>query len=104
MPERSDISPRGIGAGAAIVLAGIAASLGAAAFIVAHVPSPATGPSRGEPPPIEGARLQTAPEEDLQAYKREKRARLDGDGRVDAGHRHIPIERAMRIGSKGRER
>ena len=97
MPERTDISPRGLAIGAAIVIAGIAASVGAAAYITDRVAAPATGPSRGEPPKIEGARLQTAPEEDIRAYEREKRERLSSTGPVDDGHVHIPIERAMRM-------
>jgi hypothetical protein len=104
MPEKSDISTRGLGIGAAIVLGGILASAGAAALISARVGAPATGPSRGEPPAIAGPRLQTAPEQDIRAYTREKRARLESYGRVDETHRHIPIERAMRILSKERER
>ena len=104
MPERSDISPRGLAAGAAIVLTGIAASIGIAALIASRVPAPATGPSEGEPPKIEGARLQTSPHQDLRAFNREKHRRLSSYGRVDEGHLHIPIERAMRILAKGRER
>jgi hypothetical protein len=104
MSEKADISGRGLGIGAAIVLGGILASLGAAAFIGARVEAPATGPSRGEPPAIAGPRLQTAPEPDIRAYTREKRARLEGYGRVDETHQHIPIERAMRILAKERER
>ena len=41
---------------------------------------------------------------DIRAYTREKRARLEGYGRVDETHQHIPIERAMRILAKERER
>lgn len=104
MPEKTDISARGLGVGVAIILTGIAASFGAAALITAHVPAPATGPSRGEPPEISGPRLQTAPEQDIRAFTREKRARLVSYGRVDDAHMHIPIERAMRILSKGREK
>ena len=104
MPERTDISPRGLAIGAAIIVAGIAASLGAAALIVARVPADATGPSAGEPPKIEGARLQTDPPQDLAALRREKDARLASFGRVDDEHVHIPIERAMRILAQGRER
>ena len=104
MPERTDISPRGLAIGAGVIVAGIALSLGAAALMVGAVKVPATGASRGEPPPIEGARLQTAPPQDLATLRREKQARLSGYGRVDEGHVHIPIERAMRILAKGRER
>ena len=104
MPERTDISPRGLAIGAAIVLAGIAASVGFAALIASRVAAPATGPSQGEPPKIEGPRLQTSPHQDLKAFDREKKARLSSYGRVDEGHLHIPIERAMRVLAKGRER
>jgi len=104
MPEKTDISARGLGVGAAIILAGILASVGAAAFISARLPAPATGPSRGEPPKIAGPRLQTAPEQDIRAFMREKRARLTAYGRVDGNHMHIPIERAMQILARGRER
>ena len=104
MPERTDVSARGLAVGAAIIVTGIAASLGAAAWIALHVAARATGPSQGEPPKIEGARLQTSPHQDLEAFQREKLQRLSSYGRVDEGHMHIPIERAMRILAKGRER
>ena len=104
MPEKTDISPRGLGIGAAIVLTGIAASIGVAALVTLKVAAPATGPSGGTPPKIEGPRLQTSPHQDLQAFLREKQARLASFGRVDDEHVHIPIERAMRILAKGRER
>ena len=104
MPEQTDISPRGLAIGAAIIVAGIAVSIGFAALVVSRVTAPATGPSQGEPPKIEGARLQTSPHQDLKAFDREKHARLSSYGRVDEGHLHIPIERAMRILAQGRER
>jgi hypothetical protein len=104
VPERTDISVRGLAIGAAIIVAGIAIALGAAALITAHVEAPPTGASRGEPPKIDGPRLQTSPREDLQAFLREKNARLASFGRVDDEHVHIPIERAMRILSQGREK
>jgi hypothetical protein len=104
MPERSDISLRGLLVGAAIILGGIAISLGAAALVALHVPAPATGPSSGEPPRITGAALQTAAREDLHSFLREKNERLHSSGRVDDQHVHIPIERAMQLLAKGRER
>jgi hypothetical protein len=104
MPEKSDISLRGLAAGAAVILAGIALSIGAAALIATHVEAPATGPSSGAPPKIEGPALQTEARQDLQSYLREKNAQLSGFGRVDDDHVHIPIERAMRILAQGRER
>jgi hypothetical protein len=104
MPERNDVSLRGIAAGAAIVAAGIVASLGGAWLVAARVGVPASGPSRGEPPAIAGAALQTAPAGDLASFRREKRARLESSGPVDADHVHIPIEQAMRILAAERER
>ena len=97
MPEPSDISLRGLLVGAAIIVAGIAISLGAAALIALRVSAPPTGPSAGEPPRIAGAPLQTAAREDLHWFLREKNERLHGSGRVDEQHVHIPIERAMQI-------
>jgi len=104
MPEKTDISPRGLAVGAAIIVTGIAASVGAAAWIASHVAARATGPSQGEPPKIEGPRLQTSAPQDLRAFLREKNARLSSFGRVDDEHVHIPIGRAMQILAKGREK
>lgn len=104
MPEKSDISLRGLLAGAVIIVGGIAVSLGAAALITARVAAPATGASSGEPPRIAGAPLQTAARQDLRSFLREKNERLHGSGRVDDQHVHIPIERAMQMLAKGRER
>jgi hypothetical protein len=101
---RDQVSLRGLAVGAGIVIAGIAISLAASALVVSLVRAPATGPSAGSEPPVAGPALQTAPRQDLAAFKREKQARLSGYGRVDAHHVHIPIERAMRILAKGRER
>ena len=97
MPERSDISLRGLAAGAGIVLGGIAASILAAALVSKLVQAPATGPSAGREPPIASAVLQTAPRENLASFVREKRERLSTYGRVDENHLHIPIDRAMQI-------
>jgi len=97
MPERSDVSVRGLGIGAAIIVGGIAASILAAALVTKWVQAPATGPSAGREPPIAGAVLQTAPRQDLAAFRREKHSRLSSYGRVDADHVHIPIDRAMQI-------
>ena len=97
MPERGDISLRGLAVGAAIVVAGIALSIGAAALLVTHVDNPTK-------PRIEGAALQTAPPQDLASFTREKEARLKSSGRVDDQHVHIPIERAMRLLAQGREK
>jgi hypothetical protein len=104
VPERSDISLRGLAAGAAIIAGGIALSLAAAALITARVSAPATGPNAGAAPQVEGAALQTAPRGDLASFIREKNGRLASYGRVDERHVHIPIERAMRILAKGREK
>lgn len=104
MPERSDISLPGIAAGVAIILIGIAVSVAGAWLIARHVDAPLTGPSRGQPPKVEGPRLQTSARDDLQAFLREKNERLSSTGRVDDQHVHIPIEQAMRMLSQGREK
>ena len=104
MPERSDVSVRGLAVGVAIILVGIVVAVVAASLLVREVDVPGTGASRGEPPKIEGARLQTAAPQDLQAFLREKNERLSSTGRVDDQHVHIPIDRAMRMLAKGREK
>ena len=104
MPGRSDISLRGLATGVAIIIGGIALSLAAAALISAHVSAPATGPSAGEAPKVEGPALQTAARGELASFLREKNQRLTSFGRIDESHVHIPIERAMHILAKGRER
>lgn len=77
MPEKADISLRGIAAGAAIIAAGMAFSLSASLIFFRQ-----EGPVA--PPAVSGPVLQIAPRQDLAAYLREKSARLRG------------IERAMR--------
>lgn len=104
MPERSDISVRGLAVGVAIILAGIALAVLAASLLVREVDVPGTGASRGEPPKIEGPRLQSSAREGLRAFQREKNERLSSTGRVDDEHVHIPIEQAMRMLARGRER
>ena len=104
MPERSDISVRGIAIGVAIIVSGIAVAVIAARLLVREVDVPGTGASRGELPKIDGPRLQTAAPQDLQAFLREKNERLSSTGRVDDQHVHIPIDRAMRMLAKGREK
>jgi hypothetical protein len=104
VPEPSDISPRGLAVGAAIIVGGIALSLTAAALITARVPAPATGPGAGEAPKVEGPALQTAARNELASYMREKNERLASYGRIDERHVHIPIERAMHVLAKGREK
>jgi hypothetical protein len=104
VPERRDISLRGIAVGIAIIVIGIGLSIAAAWLIARHVDAPLTGPSQGQAPKVEGPRLQTSAREDLQAFLREKNERLSSSGRVDDAHVHIPIEQAMRILAKGREK
>lgn len=104
MREKSDLSIRGIVIGTLVVLAGIAASLAGAWLMTRESAVPATGASRGQPPRIEGPALQTAAAQDLAAYRREKHTHLSTYGRIDDTHVHIPIERAMQILARGRER
>jgi hypothetical protein len=87
-----DISLRGIAVGLAIIVAGIVASLALARLFVR--PVEIRPPAR----PV----LQTAPQQDLAAFLREKNARLNSRGPIegDAKHQHIPIEEAMQRLSK----
>jgi hypothetical protein len=104
MHEKTDVSLRGVAVGAGIILAGIVASFGGAWLVASHVDAAPTGASQGAPPQIAGAVLQTAPPQDLAAFRREKNARLETSGPVDEGHVHIPIERAMELVAKEKGR
>jgi len=83
-----DVSLRGLAIGAAIIFAGIVASLAVARLLVRPV----------EIKPPQRATLQTAPRQDLAAFLREKNARLQSRGPIegDPKHVHIPIDEAMR--------
>ena len=83
-----DISLRGLAIGAAIIFAGILASLGIARLFVRPV----------EIKPPSRPMLQTAPEQDLAAFRHEKDERLHSRGPIegDPKHVHIPIDEAMR--------
>ena len=84
MPERSDISLRGLAIGVVIVVGAILAALGVSWFISGQVDVP--GP-------------QTAPAQDLASFLREKNERLQTGGPIEGqpNRVRIPIEQAMRI-------
>lgn len=93
--EASDLNPRGIAIGAAVVLGGIAIAVLAPWLVLAHVQAPARAPNDARPLRTPGPGLQTAGHLDLEAFLREKRSRLESSG-VDAqGHAHIAIGKAM---------
>ena len=83
-----DVSLRGLAVGAAIIVAGIAFSLGAAWLLGRPV----------QVAPPERPTLQTAPRADLAAFMRKKTQWLESRGAIegDSRHVHIPIEEAMR--------
>ncbi len=95
MPERSDLSLRGLAVGIAIIFGGIAVSLAAPWLIRSGM----TRESDAKPPAVNGPSLQTAPSLDLAAFLREKNRRLESRGPIegDPAHVHIPIEQAMQI-------
>lgn len=92
-----DVSVRGLAVGLAIIVGGIVASLLIARLFVR--------PVQIEPPshPV----LQTAPTQDLAAFRREKNERLHSRGPIqgDPKHVHIPIEEAMQrlISTRGKQ-
>lgn len=106
MRESRDISLRGIMAGLAIIVAGIAVSLAVGFLLVRFAQVPAAGASRAERPPAPPAALETVPHRDLEAFLREKRERLNSTGWVDreAGRMHIPIDEAMRMLAAGKQK
>src|SRR5690242_3056949 len=99
-PVRDDALPVGrlsqvAGVFAAIVVFAIVGSL-----VLVHLRRmppggvPVAAPTR---PPIEQPSLQTAPQDDLKAYRREQAAKLSGFGWADgaSGLVHVPIDFAM---------
>jgi hypothetical protein len=84
-------------AGAGIMVGGIAVALAGAGLVSRVVPSPVSAPNNAERPEIAGPVQRTAPSQELEAFLREKNARLHGRG-VDraTGEPFIPIEEAMK--------
>ena len=83
-------------AGVGVMVGGIAIALGGAWAASRFVPSPLAAPNNAERPRIAGPVQRTAPKLELEAFLREKNARLHGRG-VDrsTGEPFIPIEEAM---------
>lgn len=92
----SIVNVKAIGAGVGIIVGGILLAIGGAWAVSRFVPSPLAAPNDAHRPAIAGPVQPTAPRRELQAFLREKNARLHGRG-VDAttGERFIPIEEAM---------
>lgn len=98
MPEH-DLHLRGVFAGGAIVIGGIAASLVLAWLLVSRLGIDPAGPNGHRPAPIRGAVLQTTPQRSLAELRRAKLERLESRGPIEGepGRVHIPIEQAMQI-------
>ena len=97
--QAGDIALKGIAAGAGIIAAGIAIAVAGPWLVIGGAGTPATAPNDAARPRIEKGPLQeTAPMEDIDAYRRDKVRRLETDG-VDpaTGKPHISIEHAMEI-------
>lgn len=96
--EAASLSLRGIGAGLGVIVVGIALALAVAGAVVRLTGTPADAPNDAAEPRIRPPVQETAPEEDMAAFRREKMQRLESYG-IDprTGLRHIPIERAMRM-------
>jgi hypothetical protein len=98
VPEH-DLQLRGVFAGGAIVLAGIAVSVALAWLLVSRLGIDPAGPNGQRPAPIRGAVLQTTPQRTLAELRRAKTERLESRGPIagEPGRVHIPIEQAMQI-------
>ena len=96
--EAASLSLKGIGAGLGVIVAGIALAIGMPTILIAMVGAPANAPNDAAEPRIRPPVQETAPEEDMAAYRRKKMERLESYG-VDprTGLVHIPIERAMQM-------
>ncbi len=92
----SHVDLKAIAVGVGIMVGGIAIAIGGAWAASRFVPSTLSGPNNAERPRIEGPVQRTAPPLELEAFLREKNARLHGRGTDRAtGEPFIPIEEAM---------
>jgi hypothetical protein len=96
--QASDLSLRGIGAGVAVIVAGIAIAVCVPWIIVALSNTPDFAPNDAAMPKIAAPVQETVPERDMAAFRAEKMRRLESSG-IDprTGRAHIPIEQAMRL-------
>ena len=86
-------SLRGLVIGAGVVVAAVALAIGVAFVLVD------TGPRATRATAATSRALQPTPAVDIEAYRREKEALLEGYAWVDRAHGvvRIPIEEAMRL-------
>lgn len=97
---RDDALPlrRVVGAGAAVAVT-VALAVGVVVFVLAHRGIPLGGAPVAGPAPLPAGdpMLQSAPQDDLAAYRQEKSRALDSLGWIDtaSGIAHIPIDAAL---------
>jgi len=95
--EPSVVRVGAVATGVAAMVGAMLLALAAAAVLSSGVPSPRGSPGNAERPSIAGAVQRTAPPLELAAFRREKRARLEGRGvDPDTHEAFIPIEEAMK--------
>jgi hypothetical protein len=95
--EPSRVSLGAIASGIGIMVGGVALAVLGALAESHFAPSPRSAPNNAGRPRIAGAVLRTAAPLDLEAFLREKEARLHGRGIDRATHEpYVPIEEAMR--------
>jgi hypothetical protein len=97
--QAGDIALEGIAVGGGIIASGIAIAVVVPWLVIARLGTPASAPNDASRPAIERGPVQeTAPREDIAAFRRGKMRRLESDGIDPAtGRPHISIERAMEI-------
>ena len=96
--QAGDISLKGIGAGIGVIMAGIVIAVCVPWAVIVLTRAPANAPNDAAKPRLAAPVQETAPFDDIAAFRREKTQRLESYG-VDAqtGRVHIPIERAMEL-------
>ena len=96
--EAATLSLRGIAVGGGVIAAGIALAIAVPWLVLAKAKVPDYAPNDAARPAIRGPIQETAPLEDVGAFRREKMRYLESGGIDPAtGRPHIPIERAMEI-------
>lgn len=104
--EAATLSLRGIAVGGGVIVGGIALALAVPWLVIARTGVPDFAPNDAARPAIRGPVQETAPLEDIRAFRREKIRYLESDGIDPAtGRPHISIEHAMEIlASRGAKR
>jgi hypothetical protein len=96
--EAATLSLRGIAVGGGVIVGGIALALAVPWLVIAKASVPDYAPNDAARPAMRGPIQETAPLEDIGAFRRDEMRYLESDGIDPAtGRPHISIEHAMEL-------